>query len=193
MTQENQERLLRALDGEAVRTPERWINYAVQSVPSSFRTLEGTAIPTTTQLIEEEVCSQTGKQPVSCRTSRHGANQYGLTTWIVSYKEPVRSFRLFGTSELSKVINKHPTIQRHNPGCQSYCNTSRCTRVACYVHCGDRTNRHQEQYGDDCPHKARCANCHSPHPASHSNCPAAPRRVNRYPIKPIKNELNAIR
>jgi hypothetical protein len=127
MTQANQELILKALDGNAVRTLERWINYAVQGVPSSFRTLDGTKIPTTTQLVEEEACSQTGKQPVSCRTSRHRANRQGLTTWIVSYKEPVRSFRLFGTSKFSKVINKHPTIQRYNPGCQGYCNTAYCT------------------------------------------------------------------
>jgi hypothetical protein len=75
MTQENQKMMLRALDGDAVRIPERWINYAVQGVPSSFRTLEGTELPTTNQLVEEEVCSQTGKQPVSCRASRHGANR----------------------------------------------------------------------------------------------------------------------
>ena len=193
MIQENQELILRALDGDAVRIPERWINYAVQGVPSSFRTLGGTEIPTTTQLVEEEVCSQTGKQPVSCRASRHGANQRGLTTWIVSYKEPVRSFRLFGTSEFSKVINKHPTIRQHNPGCQSYCNPACCTRVSRCVHCGDRTDRHQGQYGDNCPHNARCANCHGPHPASHSNCPAAPRRVYGHITKPTKNELKAIR
>lgn len=80
LTLENQNLLIRALDGDAVRIPERWINYAVQGVPSSFRALDGTEVPTTTQLVEEEVCSQTGKQPVSCRTSRHGANQHGLTT-----------------------------------------------------------------------------------------------------------------
>jgi hypothetical protein len=193
MTQENQKMMLRALDGDAVRIPERWINYAVQGVPSSFRTLEGTELPTTNQLVEEEVCSQTGKQPVSCRASRHGANHRGLTTWIVSYKEPVRSFRLFGTSEFSKIINKHPTIQRHNPGCQTYCNTAHCTRVSRCVHCGDRTDRHQGQYGDNCPHKAMCANCHGPHPASHSNCPAAPRRVNGHITKPTMTELKAIR
>jgi hypothetical protein len=193
LTQENQELLVRALDGDAVRTPERWINYAVQGVPSSFRTLDGTELPTTTQLVEEEVCSQTGKQPVSCRTSRHGANQHGLTTWIVSYKEPVRSFRLFGTSQFSKEIHKHPTIQRHNPGCQGYCNAARCTRVARCAHCGDRTDRHQGQYGDSCAHKAMCANCHGPHPASHTNCPAAPRRVNGHITKPTKTELKAIR
>jgi hypothetical protein len=193
MTQANQELILKALDGDAVRTPERWINYAVQGVPSSFRILDGTEIPTTTRLVEEEACSQTGKQPVSCRTSRHGANRQGLTTWIVSYKEPVRSFRLFGASEYSKVINKHPTIQRHNPGCQGYCNTARCTRVARCVHCGDRTDRHEGQYGDNCPHKAKCANCQGPHPASHTNCPVAPRRVNGHLTKPTKTELKAIR
>lgn len=49
LTQENQELLVRALDGDAVRIPERWINYAVQGVPSSFRTLDGTELPTTTR------------------------------------------------------------------------------------------------------------------------------------------------
>jgi hypothetical protein len=176
-----------------VRVPERWINYAVQGVPSSFRTLDSTEVPTTTQLVEEEVFSQTGKQPVSCRTSRHGANQNGLTTWIVSYKEPVRSFRLFGTSQFSKEIHKHPTIQRHNLGCQGYCNAARCTRAARCAHCGDRTDRHQGQHGDSCAHKAKCANCHGPHPASHINCPAAPRRANGRITKPTKNELKAIR
>jgi len=127
LTQENKELLVRALDGDTVRTPERWINYAIQGVPSSFRALDGTELPITTQLVEEEVGSQTGKQPVNCRPSRHGANQHGLTTWIVSYKEPVRAFRLFGTSQFSKEIHKHATIQRHNPGCQGYCNAARCT------------------------------------------------------------------
>lgn len=193
MTQENQELMLQALEGDAVRLPERWINYAVQGVPSSFQTLEGTEIPTTTQLVEEEVYSQTRKKPASCRPSRHGANHQGLTTWIVSYKEPVRAFRLFGTSQFSKEINKRPTIQRHNPGCQGYCNAARCTRIARCVHCGDRTDRHQGQYGAECSHQASCANCLGPHPASHSNCPAAPRRAYGHIIKPTKAELKAIR
>jgi hypothetical protein len=193
LTQENQELVVKALGGDTIRVPEHWINYAVQGVPSSFRTLDGTELPTTTQLVEEEVSSQTGKQPVSCRTSRHGANHNGLTTWIISYKEPVRSFQLFGTSQFSKEIHKHPTIQRHDPGCQQYCNAARCTRVARCANCGDRTDRHQGLYGDNCPHKAKCTNCHGPHPASHSNCPAAPRRVHGHIIKPTKTELNAIR
>jgi hypothetical protein len=48
LTPENQELLIRALDRDAVRIPERWINYAVQGVPSSFWTLDGTELLTTT-------------------------------------------------------------------------------------------------------------------------------------------------
>ena len=92
-----------------------------------------------------------------------------------------------------KEIHKRSIIQRHDPGCQGYCNAARCTRVARCAHCGDRTDRHQGQHGDSCPHKAMCANCHGPHPASHSNCPAAPRRVHGHISKPTKTELKAIR
>jgi hypothetical protein len=41
LTPENRELLIQALEGDAVRIPERWINYAIQGVPSSFRTLDG--------------------------------------------------------------------------------------------------------------------------------------------------------
>ncbi|OAF99849.1 uncharacterized protein CC84DRAFT_1103565, partial [Paraphaeosphaeria sporulosa] len=69
----------------------------------------------------------TGKQPVSCRISRHRANQHSLITWVVSYKEPVHSFQLFGTSQFSKGIHKHPTIQRYNAGYQGYYNATHYT------------------------------------------------------------------
>jgi hypothetical protein len=61
------------------------------------------------------------------------------------------------------------------------------------VHCGDRTDRHEGPYGDNCPHKTKCANCYGLHPASHTNCPAAPRWVHGHLIKPTKTELKAIR
>jgi hypothetical protein len=61
------------------------------------------------------------------------------------------------------------------------------------VHCGDHTDRHEGLYGDNCPHKTKCANCQGPHPASHTNCPTAPRRVHGHLIKPTKTELKAIR
>ena len=38
-----------------------------------------------------------------------------------------------------------------------------------------------------------CANCHSPYPAGHSNCPAAPCQVRGHIIKPTKTEIKATR
>ena len=65
---------MQAVNGVSVRTPEQWLNYAVQCVPSSYRTYTGTEVPITKQLVEKEAHSQTGKMPVDCRTSRHGPN-----------------------------------------------------------------------------------------------------------------------
>ncbi|EUC27339.1 hypothetical protein COCCADRAFT_10050 [Bipolaris zeicola 26-R-13] len=47
-------------------------------------------------------------------------------TWIISFAERVRPFRIFGTSEWAKEIKKNPPVAIHNPGCQGYCNTSSC-------------------------------------------------------------------
>ena len=193
LTQENKETMMRAVNGTEVRTPERWINYAIQGVDSSYRSVLGADIPTTAQLVAEEAFSQTGVMPVDCRTSRHGPTQNGQMTWIVSYREPVRAFRLFGTSDYSKEIRKNPPIQRHEDGCQGYCNPSRCTRAARCGNCGDRKEGHDGPIGAACPNGTKCANCHGPHPAGHIECPAIPRRVSGRLIKPTKKELIAMR
>ena len=193
LEQENQEIMMRALEGNSVRVPEQWINYAVQGVASSYRTMAGADVPTTTQLVSKEASTQTGIQPVNCRASRHGPNSQGLTTWIISYKNPVPSFRLFGVSDYSKEIRKHPTIQRHDAGCQGYCNPARCTKAVRCGNCGDRTESHEGPTGPDCTHKTKCANCLGPHRAGHTTCPAAPRRVNGRLIKPTKKDLKTVR
>ncbi|KAF7566666.1 hypothetical protein PtrM4_149860 [Pyrenophora tritici-repentis] len=41
MGQENRELMIRAVEGESARLPERWVNYAVQGVESSYRTITG--------------------------------------------------------------------------------------------------------------------------------------------------------
>lgn len=111
LEQENQGIMMRAIEGDSVRVPEKWINYAVQGVASSYGTMAGVDVPKATQLVSKQASTQTGLQPVSCRASRHGPNVKGLTTWIISYKRPVPAFRLFGVSDYSKEIRKHPTIQ----------------------------------------------------------------------------------
>ena len=193
LTQENRESLMRALDGDSVRQPELWTNYAVQGVASSYKTLTGEDIPTTQEMIEEEAKSQTGHTPVNTRPSRHGPNTEGLTTWIISYKHKVRSFRLFGTSDYAKEIRKRPQLQRHYDGCQGYCNPARCTRAVRCGTCGQNRDNHTGTFGDDCTHPEKCANCLGPHKAGFHSCPAAPRRENGRIIKLTKIELRAVR
>lgn len=193
MTQENRKLMMRAVDGDSIRLPEQWINYAVQGVDSAYRTLGGESIPTTKEMVAEEALSQTGQTPVDCRISRHGASANGLTTWIISYRQPVRSFRLFGTSDFAKEIRKHPAVQRHEDGCQGYCNSSRCTRAVRCINCSERKDGHEGPFGDLCTRDHKCANCYGPHRAGHQDCPAIPKRVSGKLIKPTKRELVAIR
>ena len=83
-----------------------------------MRQLSSNAVINTAELINEEVVAQTQEGPISCRPSRHGPNlETNKITWIISFLTPVRSFRLFNASELSKPIDKKPKISQHNPSC----------------------------------------------------------------------------
>jgi hypothetical protein len=193
-TEENTETILRVLHGTAVKQPETWYNYAVPGVPVTMHQLFGGAVTNTAELITEEVVAQAKETPISCRPSRHGANPAtGKITWIVSFLTPVRPFRLFNASELSKQIDKKPAITRHDPGCQGFCNPAKCTRYARCSVCSTRVDQHVGPSGVNCTAKAKCANCHGPFPAGHDRCPAAPRRKSGKIIRPTKKELDAIR
>ena len=193
-TQENIETLRRVTQATSITRPQEWFNYAVPGVPATMHRLMGGAVTNTAELIAEEVTAQTQATPVSCRPSRHGTNaDTGKTTWIVSFLIPVRPFRLFNISEISKFINKKPAIKRHDPGCQGFCNPAKCTKYSRCSHCGTRNDLHQGPSGANCTGIPRCANCHGPFPAGHDHCPAAPSRKNGIIIKLTKRELNAIR
>jgi hypothetical protein len=193
-TEENSRILLRILSGTAVRQPETWYNYAVPGVPFTMRQLSGNIVTNSAELVTEEVVAQTQETPISCRPSRHGPNpESNRITWIVSFLAPVRPFRLFNSSELSKPIDKKPAIGRHDPGCQGFCNPAKCTRYQRCNNCSTRIDMHDGPAGANCTHDARCANCHGPFPAGHDHCPAAPRRKNGKTIKPTKKELDIIR
>ncbi|KAF7566279.1 hypothetical protein PtrM4_145990 [Pyrenophora tritici-repentis] len=192
MGQENRELMIRAVEGESARLPERWVNYAVQGVESSYRTITGESIPTTIDDIVSEALFQTGIEPASCRPSRHGPTE-GRTTWIISFTRPVRSFRLFGTGDYAHEIKKNSPAMLHDPGCLGYCKTSRCTRPARCTTCSKTTATHQGPHGEQCKDTPKCANCHGPFPATHDKCPAAPTRANGRLIQPTKGELKVIR
>ena len=192
-TQENTKTILQVLHGTAVKQPEVWYNYAMPGVSATMHQLIGGTITITAKLVTEEVEAQTKQSPVNCRPSRHGANPLtGKITWIISFLNPVRPFQLFNASELSKAIDKKPTIARHDPGCQGFCNPAKCTRYARCNMCSTRLDQHEGPSGINCTGKARCANCHGPFPAGHDLCPAAPMRRNGKTFRPTKKEIDAI-
>jgi hypothetical protein len=154
----------------------------------------GGIIPIAKEIVHEEAASQTGEQPVDCRQSRHGADpSTGLITWIVSFLKPVRPFTLFGDRSLARLIKKSQRLTRHDPGCQDYCNPVRCNRQALCRHCSVRTDRHEGAWGDNCNAPPRCANCHGPFPATHTNCPAAPVRKGGKLVRLENSALQGIR
>jgi hypothetical protein len=189
---ENKERLQVALGAEKIDVPEKWHNYVVPEVPLSIPDwLNGGRQDVNKALVEGEVVAQTGLNPVDCKPSRHGPNvSRGTCSWLVSFKEPVRPFRVFNASGLSRLIVKKETARIHDPGCQGYCNTKRCLRVARCHRCGGRKDDHGP---GQCQLPEKCANCHGPFQAGHQGCPAAPKRQDGRIVRPTKKELQAIR
>lgn len=198
-TQENLEIIRQVTSAISVNRHETWHTYAVAGVPVTMHNLFGNAITQTAELIVEEVEAQTGHTPVSCRSSRHGADENtGKITWLISFKSRVKPFRLFNTSQESKLKEKKTPIVRHDPGCQGFCNPAKCTRYSRCVTCGDRNDNnpggiHEGPSGVNCQHPPKCVNCHGPYPADHEQCPAMPKRVNGQLIKLNKKQRDAVR
>lgn len=177
---------------EHVGLPETWYTYAVPEVPLEQRSYDGSLIATK-DLIGDEVYAQTRIRPVNIKQSRHGADpRTSCCTWIVSFLQPARGFRLFGVSGFSRPILKKAPIELHNPGCQGYCNGRRCYKLARCNNCSQRMDEHPEIDGE-CNRPAKCTNCHGPYPAGHEHCPAAPRRVRGEVTRPTQRQLKAIR
>ena len=189
---EVKDRLGKILNAEAVELPETWYTYAVPDVPYSFPDYTQPGIyVNTADVIADEVFIKARSRPVSCRPSRYGPDPVtGRGTWLVSFLNPVSSFRLFDSSGISRYVEKKPTIELHNPGCQGYCDRKRCNRVPRCSNCGGELRLHS---GGPCDKQPMCANCKGPFPAGHEGCAAAPRRVNGKLIKPSGTERKKIR
>lgn len=185
----NAEEILRICGGTTICRPEKWFRYAVKEVPYTFRRPDG-ALVDTRDVIEEEVVVQTGQPPCNVSESRYGADPLtGRGTFIVSFLRPVKAFRLFSTSEMSKLVNKKPQLRLHNPGCQGYCVGTKCKRVHRCERCGERKDRHT----GPCEVPVRCANCCGPFQSGHEDCPARPTFQNGRWVPPGKKARVAIR
>ncbi|KAL1971882.1 hypothetical protein VTN31DRAFT_1970 [Thermomyces dupontii] len=81
-------------------------------------------------------------------------------TWIVSFLENPKSFRLFKISGKSRLIQKQQPITRHNPGCQGCCHPPRCARLPRCPNCDQVLKDHDGLAGPNCKNTLNCANCH---------------------------------
>lgn len=154
------------------RLVEQWLNYALPAVPSALNTLGGQKIPVTKEAVWDEVLLKTRQVPKEVKQARAGADPAtGRCTWIVSFMEPVRPFRLFDESDWSSLCKARNKIDLHNPGCQGYCNPRRCTRLPRCNNCSELRENHPH---GECTAISKCANCHGPHPAGMPGCPAVP-------------------
>lgn len=195
MLPENQQHMSRLFSATEITLPETWTTYAVPSTPATMIDIADGSVINTIDLVRDEVFAQTGRKPVSCKHGKNGVDPIKNTvTYVIAFREKVPAFKLFNASEKSKLIDKARPILRHDPGCQGYCNPKRCIRYTRCSHCGVRHDLHgDEPSGIHCKAKAQCANCQGPFPASHPNCPAAPRRRDGKLVVLSKKELSAVR
>ncbi|RYP42584.1 hypothetical protein DL767_000108 [Monosporascus sp. MG133] len=136
----------------AVDIPEEWIVYVVPRVPvSTIDLTNGKPLTITQEMVQTEAKIQTGRTPVDVHISRHGADPISReATWIVSFREEVRKFRLFYASDLSRQVKKSLLIIRHDPGCQGYHTTRFCNRKALCRNCGNRLDLHEGPAHERC-------------------------------------------
>lgn len=170
---EHKNEIARLCNAQEVTIPTKWFTYAVPNVAYNLSSILGTPVEAET-LIAEEVKAQTGYEPTHFWRSRFGPDpQTGRGTFLVAFTHPVRPFKLFGSSEISRLIVKKPQAVRHNPGCQGYCTGNNCQRAPRCPNCSERLEQHEN---GPCKKNPRCANCLGPHLSDHTNCPAKPKR-----------------
>lgn len=197
--EEAKARVLQAMRGTAISTPETWYTYVVPRVPVAFTgvSLEAGGLQSITVneiLVRQEVLAQTKISPVRVSPSRHMPDTNTHTrSWIISFNREVPPFYLFSQASRSIYIPKKPVLKIHQFGCQGWCNPVKCRRDRCCNNCGAKVSKHEGQYDDNCEHQTKCSNCFGPFKAGHRNCPAAPKRQGDTLIPRPPREIRNIR
>ncbi|KAF5007693.1 hypothetical protein FDECE_5993 [Fusarium decemcellulare] len=138
------------------------------------------------KLIPAEVKAEAGLDPISMRDSRHDNKSGPTKTILVSFFEkPHRRFQLFGTSRLTRHIEKHALIPQCER-CWDFHPTRRCQRNEKCKKCG------KLPYERECD-TTQCANCRGPHEADFEKWLSRPRRVNKVIRRLSRNQKNLAR
>lgn len=174
LSEERLRTVLEILEAESATLYQKWYTYAVQNVPFTINTPFADSPLRTEDEILQEIQVQTGQKAVDAHVSRRGAYDTApRATWIISFLKPARPFKLFGTTSVSRLVQKKDQIGFHEDGCLGYCHTRRCVRPRRCKRCGERLADHP---AGECTRPVRCANCCGPFLSGHEGCPAAPRQ-----------------
>ena len=80
-------------------------------VPRKLPAIDGTVVEITTEMALEEVKFETGVLPKRLTWTRKSLEEPGQKgSIVVSFDTLVRPFRVFGTSTLSRYINRGPRV-----------------------------------------------------------------------------------
>ena len=140
--------------------------------------------------MREEIWYQTGLRPVRVARSKLGADEQNRITWILSFQEQPQRCNLFNEIRMFPASRRR-ALGRHDPGCQQYCESWKCTREAVCRKCARPLSTHEP--AGDCNHPTQCAGCRGPFPADHDNCPTKPQRVNGKTVRPDRKQIQIIR
>lgn len=196
MSENNRSLLLGVFRGLKAATPENWVSYAVPNVPSSFIGVfdPRETVLVTEQLVADEVFTQVGETPLRCAVSKNGTDPTtAKATWIISFKKAVKTFHLFNSTCIGRLIKPKIKITHHINGCQGWCNPLKCNRLSRCNNCSMPLNAHEGPAGTLCTVPTKCANCFGPHKSGHGSCPAAPKVRSGVIVKPTKTQLKDIR
>jgi hypothetical protein len=160
------------LGAATVETRQKWFTYVVPECPRRITDLRGFEVDQVAA-IEDEVKAQTGMAPISIRNSQHDSDEHPTKTLIISFLQPSkRRWRLFGTSQLARIVEKtRPPNQCDT--CWGFHSKYSCNHHPRCGRCG-KLNHTTES----CTAPEQCANCLGPHAADFPKCPARPKRVN---------------
>lgn len=168
-----------AVLGGTVEKAEKWQNYVLDYVPRKLPAIDGTIVEITSEMALEEVKFETGVLPKRLTWTRKSLEEPGQKgSIVVSFDTPVRPFRIFGTSTLSRHINRGPRVSQCNR-CWGFHDQRKCNRDIRCLQCASKDHT-------TCQGPPKCCNCRGPHSARDTNCPAKPivrRGVIIYPTR----------
>lgn len=175
-----------AVLGGTVEKAEKWHNYLLDHVPMKIKSIDKTTVEVTPEIALEEIKFELGVVPKRVAWTKKSVSNPGqVGSMIVSFASPVRPFRLFSTSTISRILKRSPRITQCNR-CWGFHDQRTCNRDTKCSQCASKNHKF-------CQGIPKCCNCRGPHATSDLNCPARPIIRRGIIIHPTRPEIAKFR